>query len=55
LLEDLLSDFKLQYDLPSGMEDLYHKMTEHRFSRKDFESDQFVRLRTIKRRMHLLA
>jgi nucleoside-diphosphate-sugar epimerase len=35
LLRELLPDFRLYYDLISGMEDLYHKMIEHGFSRKD--------------------
>lgn len=55
LLNRLLPDFKLQYTLVSGMEELHRKMGEHGFSKKDFESDQFVRLRTLKSRMHLLA
>jgi hypothetical protein len=29
-------------------------MVEHGFSKKDFEGDQFVRLRTLKGRFHLL-
>jgi nucleoside-diphosphate-sugar epimerase len=55
LLEKLLPDFRLEYDLARGMEELYRKMVEHGFSKKDFEGDQFVRLRTLKGRMHLLG
>jgi nucleoside-diphosphate-sugar epimerase len=55
LLEKLLPEFKLEYDLATGMEELHRKMVEHRFSRKDFEGDQFVRLRTLKQRMQLLT
>jgi nucleoside-diphosphate-sugar epimerase len=55
LLERLLPGFKLQYDLASGMEELYRKMVEHGFSKKDFEGDQFVRLRALKKRLHLLG
>lgn len=55
LLNRLLPDFKLQYDLASGMEELYRKMVDHGFSKKDFEGDQFVRLRTLKGQMSLLA
>ena len=55
LLYRLLPDFKLQYSLASGMEELHRKMVEHRFGRKDFEGDQFVRLRTLKSRFHLLG
>jgi nucleoside-diphosphate-sugar epimerase len=54
-LARLLPDFQLQYDLASGMEELYHKMVEHGFKRKDFEGDQFVRLRTLQGRFHLLS
>ena len=55
LLRQVLPDFKLQYSLVSGMDELHRKMVEHGFSRKDFEGDQFVRLRTLKRRLALLA
>ncbi|WP_432797437.1 NAD-dependent epimerase/dehydratase family protein [Poriferisphaera sp. WC338] len=55
LLNELLPDFKLQYTLKSGMEELFAKMKEHGFSEKDFESDQFVRLRTLKHRMGKLG
>jgi len=51
LLYRLLPDFKLQYDLVSGMEELYRKMVDYGFARKDFEGDQFVRLRTLKKRL----
>jgi len=49
LLYRLLPDFRLQYNLVSGMEELHRKMVEHGFTRKDFEGDQFVRLRSIKK------
>lgn len=55
LLHRLLPDFKLQYTLASGMEELHRKMVEHGFSKQDFEGDQFVRLRTLKNRFHLLG
>ncbi len=54
LLYELLPDFRLQYNLASGMAELHRKMVEHGFSRKDFEGDQFVRLRTLKHRFQLL-
>jgi nucleoside-diphosphate-sugar epimerase len=50
-----LPDFRLQYDLVSGMEELHRKMVEHGFGKKDFEGDQFVRLRTLKGRFGLLG
>ncbi|MFO0957728.1 MAG: SDR family oxidoreductase [Isosphaeraceae bacterium] len=55
LLYRLLPDFRLQYDLVSGMEELHKAMVKHGFSAKDFEGDQFVRLRTLKGRFHQLA
>lgn len=55
LLDELLPDFKLQYDLASGVEELHRKMVEHGFSRSDFEGDRFVRLRTLRKRLDLLA
>jgi nucleoside-diphosphate-sugar epimerase len=55
LLSRLLPDFKLQYRLESGMEELYRKMVEHGFGKQDFEGDRFVRLRTLKSRFHLLG
>jgi nucleoside-diphosphate-sugar epimerase len=47
-LNELLPDFKLEYTLKSGMEELYKKYMEHKFSITDFEADKFVRLRTLK-------
>src|SRR5205807_4022112 len=55
LLYSLLPDFELQYDLASGMEELHRAMARHGFSKKDFEGDQFVRLRTLKKRMDRLS
>ena len=54
-LSRLLPEFRLQYNLVSGMEELHRKMVEHGFSKKDFEGDQFVRLRTLKGRFNLLS
>ena len=54
LLSRLLPDFKLDYTLERGMEELYRKMVDHGFGRDDFEGDRFVRLRTLKKRLHLL-
>ena len=55
LLDRLLPDFKLQYNLATGMEELHRKMVQHGFGKADFEGDQFVRLRTLKTRMDLLG
>ena len=54
LLNKLLPEFKLEYTLASGMEQLHRKLVDHRFSKKDWEGDQFVRLRTLKGRLDRL-
>ncbi len=54
LLYQLLPDFKLQYNLATGMDELHRRMVEHGFGKKDFEGNQFVRLRTLQNRFHLL-
>lgn len=51
LLAKVLPDFKLTYTLASGMEELHRKMREHGFSSTEFESSQFVRLRTLQGRL----
>jgi hypothetical protein len=50
-----LPDFKLQYTLDSGMDELFRKYREHGWSAKDFEGEQFVRLRALKRTMSKIA
>jgi nucleoside-diphosphate-sugar epimerase len=54
LLNQLLPDFKLQYDLATGMAELHRKLVDHGFSKKDWIGDQFVRLRTLKGRLDRL-
>jgi hypothetical protein len=36
--------------LQTGLEELLQKYREHKFSLKDFEGDQFVRLRSLKKK-----
>ena len=55
LLNRLLPEFKLQYNLTSGMEELYRKLVDHGFNKRDWDGDQFVRLRMLKHRLNLLA
>ncbi|HAR20816.1 MAG TPA: NAD(P)-dependent oxidoreductase [Cytophagales bacterium] len=50
-LNQLLPHFQLEYTLEKGMQELFFKYKEHGFSQHDFESDQFVRLRTLKKRL----
>jgi nucleoside-diphosphate-sugar epimerase len=55
LLNRLLPEFKLQYNLVSGMEELHRKLIANGFSKKDWEGDQFIRLRTLKHRLNLIG
>jgi nucleoside-diphosphate-sugar epimerase len=54
LLNMLIPDFCLQYDLATGMEELHRKLVDHGFGKADWLGDQFVRLRTLKGRMDRL-
>jgi nucleoside-diphosphate-sugar epimerase len=54
LINRLLPHFKLQYNLAIGMEELHRKLVDHGFARQDWFGDQFVRLRTLKGRLHRL-
>jgi nucleoside-diphosphate-sugar epimerase len=54
LLKALLPDFKLQYNLSSGMEELHRKLVDHNFNEGDWSGNQFVRLRTLKGRLDRL-
>jgi nucleoside-diphosphate-sugar epimerase len=54
LLNFVLPEFRLQYNLATGMEELYRKLVDHGFSQSDWVGDQFVRLRTLKKRLNLI-
>jgi nucleoside-diphosphate-sugar epimerase len=54
-LRRLLPDFRLEYTLASGMEELHGRYLAHGFSAADFDGDQFVRLRTLRDRLGRLA
>src|SRR5271165_1526957 len=47
----LLPDFRLEYTLAAGMEELLERYRAHGFSTADFDGDQFVRLRTLRHRL----
>ncbi len=53
-LNRMLPDFRLEYNLARGVEELHRSMSKHGFSKEDFEGDRFVRLRTLKRRLEQL-
>ena len=54
LLNELLPEFELEYDLSTGMEELHREMVDHGFDAADFEGDRFVRLRWLTKNLHLL-
>ena len=51
LLGRLLPEFRLQYSLASGMEELHRELRARGFSAADFEGPRFVRLRTLRSRL----
>jgi nucleoside-diphosphate-sugar epimerase len=55
LLKKVLPDFKLEYNLEKGMEELYSKYREHNFNLSDFDGDRFVRLRILKKKIGLFG
>lgn len=55
LLGQLLPDFKLEYTLDSGMEDLYMRLKKMNFSAADFDGERFVRLKLLKKHLSLIA
>lgn len=54
-LAKVLPDFKLAYDLDKGMNELFDKFKKLNFNLSDFDGDQFVRLRTLKKRLNKIA
>jgi nucleoside-diphosphate-sugar epimerase len=55
LLNKILPDFKLEYNLSKGMDELYQQYKTHHFSSEDFDGDQFVRLRVLKNQLNLIS
>lgn len=54
-LSHVLPGFALSYTLEKGMEELHRKYVKYGFKVADFDSDQFVRLRTLKKRLNQLV
>jgi len=50
-LYTLFPDFRLEYNLQSGLDELFQKYRQHKFSLDDFNGDRFVRLRTLKKKL----
>ena len=53
-LKQLLPDFRLEFDLTSGLRQLHNRLVRHGFDRAAFEGDRFVRLRTLRKRLDAL-
>lgn len=54
LLQTLIPAFTLDYTLQSGMEELHRYYSDQHFAAADFDGDKYVRLRTLRHRLHLL-
>jgi nucleoside-diphosphate-sugar epimerase len=54
-LSRLLPDFRLEYNLARGAEELHCSMVDKGFSKEDFEGDRYVRLRTLKKRLEWMS
>jgi nucleoside-diphosphate-sugar epimerase len=54
-LSQLLPDFRLEYNLTRGAEELHRSMVDKGFSKEDFEGDRYVRLRTLKKRLEWMS
>jgi nucleoside-diphosphate-sugar epimerase len=55
LLGRILPDFRFEYSLRSGIEELSRKFREHGFGAADFDGPRFVRLRTLQARRELIG
>lgn len=51
LLNKLVPDFKPEFTLESGMEELHRQMVDHGFDAAAFEGPKYVRLRTLRDRL----
>lgn len=51
----LLPNFRLEYTLAAGMEQLLAEFRDHGFSAADFDGEKFVRLRTLRHRLDRVA
>ena len=54
LLNRLIPEFRPEFTLETGMEELHRQMVDHGFSAADFEGKQFVRLRWLRDRLDRL-
>ena len=54
-LHRLLPEFRLEYTLQAGMEQLLAELSDRDFSTADFDGDKYVRLRTLRHRLDRLT
>jgi nucleoside-diphosphate-sugar epimerase len=54
LLSRLLPDFKLEYSLDSGLQELHRALIEHRLTMEDFQGGKFTRLTQLKMKKSLI-
>lgn len=54
-LGQVLPGFSLEYNVEKGIEELHRKYADFGWKLSDFEGDQFVRLRTLKKRLQRLS
>lgn len=54
-LGEVLPGFSLEYNVEKGIEELHRKYVDFGWKLSDFEGDQFVRLRTLKKRLQRLS
>ena len=52
MLNKLLPDFKLEYTLAKGMEELFKYFIMKKFSLNDFNGEKYIRLRTLRKRLN---
>jgi len=54
-LNELLPDFSIAYPLERGLDELHQKYKAFNFQSHHFESDQFVRLRTLRKNLNKIS
>lgn len=55
LLYKIVPDFKLEYSLQKGMEELFGKLKSMNFSEKDFDGERFIRLKLLRKNLDKIS
>lgn len=55
LLYKILPDFKLEYTLKKGMEELFEKLKSMNFSENDFDGERFIRLKLLRKNLDKIS